>query len=793
MIFSYLKIAVRTLLRNKLLSLINIIGLTVGMTASLLILLYIRHETSFDLFHKNNNRVYRIVSEATMPGSRTFRAPTALGHVAPSLLRSVPQVENAVRLYQYGTTEIESDGKRFTELKFFWADSTFFQVFSFPLIAGDSAEALSAPNSLVISQRASNILFGTENPVHKTVKMYGKNYTITALAADPPETSSIKFDLIGSFSTLDEKGQPSAIERDGVSFFTFLLLRSDNNTDITRQKIIHHADSVSAAVFKNNGIKIKTTLQPFSEIHLNPEASFEPERSGNKANVIMFGSLALFILLIAVVNYINLFTVRGDRRAKEIGLRKVVGAHRSSIIGQFVGESILTTSIALVIAIAAVELLRKPFGQLMDVVFTESIISPALLITAVSGAVVTGLVAGAWPAFYLSRFQPAVVLKSGLSGRTRHGYFFQKALVTFQFAIAMFMLISLGVMNHQISFLKNKSYGFNKENVLILKNLTSKIRDSYSSLKGEFMHSPGIVSVTASQSYPGQFRSIQTAYIEGQTPDEAIKIHENRVQPGYLETLGMTLTEGQSFDAASAADSGSAILNQAAVKALGLKQPVGSTVMIWKRKVKIAGVVSDYHFLSLHSTIEPLVLTRYSAYFDYIIVRTSPGADLKTTEAFLTQRLKETDPIYSPDIFYLDQSIRMLYDSEYRSSRLISIGTLLAVIISVTGLFALSAFILRQRIKEVGVRKTFGAGDGQILTLLNTSFAKWVVLAAIPAWPAAWMLMDNWLSGFSYTAPVPWHFYPLSLLITLVVALVTTIIMSFRMSRMNPAEALRYE
>ncbi|MDD2963620.1 MAG: ABC transporter permease [Bacteroidales bacterium] len=794
MILSFLKIAIRTLRRDVLLSAINIMGLAVGMCASLLILLYVRHEISFDQFHPLSEHTYRLTSKATMPGSATFMTPTALGVVAPALESHFPQVEHAVRIYQYGTTEIEYNKKRFTEIKFFWADSNFFKLFHFPLLTGDAATALARRNALVVSKSVADRIFGDENPVNKTVTMYGETYTITALVSDPPECSSIKFGMIGSFSSLSEPGSPDVTRRDGVSFFTYLAIAPQADNQSTHNAITKFTDSLSRIFFKDSGIALKTGLQPLANVHLNPMTSLEPERGGSMNSVIMFTSLAVIILLVAVVNYVNLFTVRGDRRAREIGLRKVVGANRLSVASQFIAESVLTALLSWLIAMPLTELLTVPFANLMSIELNERISTHGLLLTAsLAGSVLTGVLAGAYPAFYLSRFQPGRVLKRGLSGKTRHGFLFQKILVTLQFSIAIFMIVSLGVMYFQVNYLKKKQYGFEKENVLVMKDLTKKIRKSYEALKGELLHNPDILMVTASQSYPGRFRSIQTSYPVDKTVDQAIKIHENRVQPGFCETLGIPVVEGNSFDAGSAADSNSALLNQAAVKALGLTNPVGSEIMVWKSRVRVAGVIADYHFLSLHNTIEPLVLTRYSPNISAIIIRIKKGADIENTMKFIADKSLSFDGIYEANINLLDKSLEQLYDSESRSNKLIEIGTLLALVLSLTGLFALSAFILQQRVKEVGVRKTFGATDNQVLGLLNTSFATWVLIAAIPAWPAAWLVMDNWLSRFSYTISHPYLLYPVAVLVTLLVALIATLSMSYRLSRMNPAEALRYE
>lgn len=789
---NFLKTSLRFFIKYPGHTAVNIAGLSLGFTASLLIFVFVKHELGFDRFHEKKDFIYRIIGEAEMPSGQTFSAPTALGQIAPALKAEIPEITEAVRIYRYGTSNIDVDDKRYTEIKSFYADSGFFRIFTFPLIIGNPQSILTGPFEVVLSESLSQRLFGAENPVGKTIRVNETSHRIAGVAADAPANSSLKFEVILSFASID-RPEYRAIERDGVSFHTYLLFDPNADLRVVAPKVISFCDTLSAQIFKGSGFNISNRLQPLIKTHLYPAGSFEPEPPGSRTNVLFFSALSLIVLLIAVINYVNLFTAQGMLRNKEIGVKKTLGAFRSQLIRQFLGESLVITFIAFFIALCLAEMLRDPFALLLSFKPGPVFLKPGNFLLMMAAVLLTGIMAGLYPAFYLSALNPAQVIKGLQPVQGQGRKVFQKILITIQLAATILLVICIGVMNRQIQFLEKKKLGFQPQNVLVLKNLTGPAWLAYPQIKTDLLMNPGILSVSASQSLPGKVRSVQSAYIEGQSADQSIQMHENRVQPDYLQALGISLTEGKDFDAASTADSQSVILNQTAVKMLGLDDPIGKKIWVWKRKVIIAGVVEDYHFFSLHSPIEPLALTRYSRYFSYIIIRMGGNQPVTEIIEFISGVLAKADSHYTPDYFFLDDSFQQLYQTERRSSRLITYGTLLAFAIALFGLLALTSFLTLRRVKEVGIRKALGAGRLSILWLTSVPLLRLCAISFIIAAPGAYLIMNTWLTKFSYQAPYPWHIYPLSFLLVAVVSAATATFAGLSLIRLNPADAIRHE
>jgi putative ABC transport system permease protein len=789
---SFLKTSLRFFIKYPGHTAINIAGLSLGFTASLLIFLFVKHELGFDRFHEKNAFIYRIIGEAEMPSGQSFSAPTALGKIAPALKNEIPEIIEAVRIYRYGTSNIDMADKRYTEIKSFYADSGFFDIFSFPLLTGNPKKILTGPFEVVLSASLAQRLFGNESPIGQTIKVNETAHKIVGVAADAPANSSLKYEVILSFASVD-RPEYRAIERDGVSFHTYLLF--DRNADLHQviPKVVTFCDTLSAQIFKGSGFSVSNKLQPITKTHLYPAGSFEPEPPGSRTNVLFFSVLSILILLIAVINYVNLFTAQGMLRNKEIGVKKTLGAIRSQLIRHFLGESLVITTVALFIALCLTELLRGPFSLMLGFTPDPVIMKPGIFLFTLAAALFTGILAGLYPAFYLSALNPIHAIKGSPVTQGRGKNIFQKILITAQLSATILLVICIGVMNRQMKFLERKNLGFQPENVLVLKNLTGPTWLAYPQIKNELLQNPGILSVSASQSLPGKNRSVQSAYIDGQSADQSIQIHENRVQPDYLQTLGISLIEGKDFDAFSIADSQSVILNQTAVRMLGLEDPIGKKIWVWKRKTTIAGVVEDYHFFSLHSPIEPLALTRYSRYFSYIIIRIGENIPVQETLDLLTGILAKADSHYTPDYFFLDNSLQQLYQAERRSSRLMAFGTLLAFAIALFGLLALTSFLTLRKVKEVGIRKTLGASRLSILWLTTLPLLRLCLISFLIAAPGAFLIMNAWMAKFSYQAPYPWFVFPLSFILISLLSAATATFAGFWLIRLNPADAIRHE
>lgn len=793
MIWSYLIIAWRNLLKNKINTIINVLGLTVGFSVSVLILIYVYHEVSFDNFHKNGDRIYRMTLEGSMADGKVLKAALTSGEIAREVLNKVPGVEHATRVYDWGENEVFIGDKRYANEDIAWADTGFFSIFTFPVVAGNPATSLSEMYSVVLSESLSEKFFGTTDALNKTVKIGDQDYRVTGIMKDWPVNSHLDYEAIASFSSL-ERTDYNIVERNGISFPTYVMLKEGVDHTTVRKQIRETADEVMDARYGPVGINTKSFTQPLADVYLRTKAMFSDGRTGDIRNVYIFSFLAFFIILIAVFNFINLMTAQSERRMKEIGLRKVVGAGRPDVIRQFIGESVLVAVIAFLFSLVLNELLLEPFSNLMAGQFRlEYWHQPLLLLFILLFVIIIGIISGIYPAMYLSGFRPIKVLKGSVSN-TGKRHTLRKVLVTLQFAISIFLIISLVLLHAQTSYLKTKDLGFQREGTVALHSLTDGIRSSYKSLKAELLQNPNILAVTASQSIPGQPRSMQNCYKKGDDPKSAIMINENRVQHDYIETFGINVVMGRGFDKEMSTDTGAFVINQKAVEKLGLSDPIGQDIYVWSVPGKIIGVISDYNYLSLRSEIDPLVLSMYSNWFRTISLRIRPEK-VKETMAYVEETLKEVDPNYTFNYTFVDDRFANMYQKEERVNRLFSSAAILAVIISILGIYALTSFTVGRKIKEIGIRKAMGASIPQILGMLFTDLSKWILIGNIIAWPLAFWLVKDWLGNFAYQIELMnyWWVFPAAGLLAVVVGILSMLYQSWTAARSNPVDALRYE
>lgn len=793
MIWSYLVIAWRNLLKNKINTIINILGLTVGFSVSVLILIYVYHQLSFDQFHENKDRIYRMTLEGEMSGGKTMKAAVASGEVAREITNKVPGVELATRVYDWGDDEIFVGDQRYINDKTAWADTGFFRIFSFPLIEGNPSTALNEMYSVVLSEKLAHKYFGDEEALNKTIKIEDTEYRVTGIMKDWPENSHLDYDAIASFSSI-ERTDYNIVERDGISFPTYVMLKPGVDKDVVTAQMREVTNKVMDDRYGPMGIKAESFTQPLSKAYLHSEFMFADGRKGDIRNVYIFSFLAFFIILIAVFNFINLMTAQSERRMREIGLRKVVGAGRRDVIRQFIGESVLVAVIAFFLSLALNEILLHPFSSLMDEQFRlEYWYHPLLLISIILFVVVTGVISGIYPAVYLSSFKPVRVLKGSVNSAGKK-HTLRKVLVTLQFAISIFLIISLILLSAQTSFLKNKDTGFTREGVVAIRMLTDQVRSSYKSIKGELLQNPNIVSVTASQSIPGQSRSMQNCYKKGDDPKSGIIIHENRVQHDYIDTYGIKIVQGRGFEKDMKTDTAAVVINQKAAEKLGLTDPIGKDIHVWTMTGKVIGVMSDYNFMSLHSEIDPLVLTMYSKWFRQISVRIRPD-NITETMDYIEKTLKDADPNYTFEYVFVDDQFAQMYQKEERVNRLFSSSAILAVIISILGIYALTSFTIARKIKEIGIRKALGASIGQIVVMLFNDLSKWILIGNVIAWPVAFLLVKNWLGNFAYRIELLnyWWVFPFAALVAYLVGVGAMFSQAWFAARSNPVDALRYE
>jgi putative ABC transport system permease protein len=791
--FNYLKIAWRVLQKHKIHTAINIVGLGLGFSISVLMMIYVYHQLSFDKFHSKSENIYRFTINGVMSDGKVISGALTAGDVARVVMEQVPEADLSCRVYNYGMNEVIIDEKRFTDDTVLWVDSTFFRIFDFKLIDGSVENVLQRTNTLVVSVSTARKYFSSLNIIGKILRLGGMDYEITGIVDNVPANSHLQFDMLASFHTL-EQPENNNVKNNGISFPTYLLKKPEADGAIFSQKATYSADEFLNDIFSKFGITVSHSLQPLSKIYLHSNFGFDTVLKGDIKNVYIFSFLALVVILIAVFNFINLVTAQSEKRTREIGVRKVMGAGQKDMILQFIGESLLIAFFAFILSLVFNELLINPFSQLIDEKLRlEYWHNPLFLAFIIGFMILIGVVAGFYPALYLSRFNPVKVLKGiRISGGNVH--FMRKVLVIFQFAISIFLVVSVLLLNKQVRYMKEKDLGFNREHVVTVKKLTPTIRRSYQSIRSELLQHPRILEVTASQSIPGEDRSLQNGYKKGDDAGSAIMMYENRVQPGYLETFGLRLIAGRDFDRELKTDSAAIILNETAVKKLGLVDPIGQEIYVWQHLGKVIGVVSDYNFMSLHNEIDPLALTIYQKNYNRISIRYANG-DISEVMAHIKKVFGEVDPVYSFEYTFVDDIFARMYKKEERVNNLITAAAILAIIISFMGLYALTSFTISKRIKEIGIRRTLGASVQNILVLLFKDLSRWVIIGNIVAWPVAFYVVMKWIQNFAFQINIweSWYLFILSGMLAAMVGVMATLMQAVSAVKANPVESLKTE
>jgi putative ABC transport system permease protein len=780
---NYVKTAWRNIRRHPGYTAINVFGLAVGLASCLAILLWVRDEMSYDRFHANAGSIHRVIAQASEPGggSDSFAVlPPSLG---PALKAEFPEILKTARHLYVGQQIVSHGEKRFYEKKVSLVDPDFLQMFSFPLRRGDARSALSDPRSIVLTESAAARYFGSEEPLGKTLRLNNRvEFTVTGILADIPAQSHLSFDILLPFLAAKEFGFPTETwER--FSDETYVLLAPQADVRQLQKKI-------ASRLYKPLGeTDISLRLQPLADIHLHSTSIHEGEVRGDIDMVLLFSLLAVFILLMACINYLNLTTAQGGARAKEIGLRKVNGAKRREIIVQFLGESVLQAALAMIIAVALIVLCLPLFNSLSGKqISAGSLFSPSAWLPLLGFLLITGLLAGIYPALYLSRFTPAAVLK-GKIALGAGGSRFRKVLVVFQFSLTILLIIgSVGIFR-QLRFLRTRTLGFDKEQVLMVPvrgELTRRIEP----LKAEILRNSFVASVSAASDPVMMFGStIAIDDWEGRKPGEKVKFDFVWCDEDYLKTHGIEMAQGRFFSRTmSGSLDGKIVINESAVRALGIASPIGKRL----DKREIIGVVKDFHARSLHSAISPVAMAYDPRKFAYLFVKIKPG-NIPAALAAVTETWKRAAAEYPFDFTFLDQQIDNLYRADRKLAGVVNGFTILALLVANLGLLGMASYMTDRRRKEIGVRKTLGASMPQIVAMLSRELIKWVTLATVLAWPAAFYLLRQWLRAFAYRLPVGISIFALSSLLALLLALATVSYHSIRAARANPVDSLRYE
>jgi putative ABC transport system permease protein len=786
MLKSYMKTSWRSLLRYKVYSTINLFGLAIGIACSLLIFLWIQDELSYDRFHENSDRIYRVVTESQSDGNVNRIAITP-APLASALTEDFPGIVKAVTL-DNNVFFIRYQNRRFNERVFF-SDPEFFDIFTLPLIKGDSKTALKEPYTIVISESASNKYFGEDDPLGK-ILTFDKEWTfkITGVFKDIPENSHLRFDFLASIMSYKSR----YMDQWGVSNFHTYVLTSEEFSPERFQDLIPDFVEKYRGSEVRHVYKLQYLLQPITSIHLHSHLKGEVRPNGNMNNIFIFSAIALFILLIACFNYINLSTARYTTRVKEVGIRKVVGAHRLHIIKQFLGESTYITFIALIIAVITAHLLLPIFNSLagkeLGINYIENHelwIFMILIILGISAA------SGSYPALLFSVFRPANVLKGTECVRMK-GHFLRKTLIVVQFAISIIFIVGTLTIHNQLNYVRNKKLGFNKEHVVNIPLYDEDALNKIEIIKNEFLQNSNILSVSASGYRPGGVVYNQSYWYEGASEDKNLMIQWIAVDHDFLNTYEIELVTGRNFSKQFPSDIEQAyILNESAVKEIGWESPLGKQFEI-NKKGTVIGVIKDFHFESLHQKLEPMALCVYPGAFECLAVRIRPG-NIPNVLNFMQNKWQNLVPNQVFQFSFLDEDYDNLYRAETRLSKIFSYITFFTIVIACLGLFGLTALITELRTKEIAVRKVLGASITGIVAMLSREFLKLVLAANIIAWPVAWYAVNKWLGNFSYRINLGIWIFFLSGILVLVIAFAAVIYQSVKAAAANPIDLIRYE
>jgi putative ABC transport system permease protein len=783
---NYLKVAWRNILRHKAFSSINIVGLAIGLTCSIFILLWVQHELSYDRFNKDASRMYRLVCAAS-----GFKAAVNPAGMPAELKVKMPEIEEATRISQFQTRVFQVGDKKFEEKQLLCVDSNFLRMFTYPLTKGNSKTALMRPDAIVISQAMATKYFGKENPLGKFIKRDpGINMTVTGVMKDVPATSHVKFDAVMPMSSIyNDNWDLKNNVWDNFNFFTYLKLNKKLD-----KKEIEKFNSRIDQIYKQHekDLKVNFWLQPLTDIHLLSDFQVDIPGHGNMQYVNIFFVVAIFILVVACINYMNLATARSERRAKEVGLRKVVGAGRRQLIGQFLGESLLITILALIIAVAAVYLLLPAFNYLSGKQIHFNILEGKWMIAVTAMALITGLLSGSYPALFLSGFQPVKVLKGSkiISGGNK---LFRNGLVVTQFAVSIILLAGTVVVYQQLKFIRDMNLGFDKSN-LIYTQMKGEMWSKQDALKNELKRNPLTSDFAVINDIPVDLTSgTVDVHWEGKDPNSQVVFPTLHVSEEFFDVFRMTLLSGRPFSKEFKSDTSNFILNEKAVKVMGMtpESAIGKPLSMWNKKGTIVGVVKDFNFKPVQQPIEPMILG-LNQWGGVVVVRTQPGKTAETISA-LEKIVVSINPTFPFSYDFLDQNIANLYQGEQRMGSLFNIFAVLAIIISSLGLYGLSAFMAEQRTKEIGVRKVLGASVSNMVVMLSSGVTRLILVAVVIAVPVAWWAIKSWLESFAFRVQLSWVIFLGASLAALMIGWITVSFESVKAALANPAKSLRNE
>ncbi len=806
MIKNFFLTAFRNVFKNWSYSLINVLGLSTGLAAIIYIFLFVQFELGYDKFHEKGENIYRVGVYGMMMNNEMNMAVTA-APMAGAMKNDYPEVVNTCRLREAGDWLIRYEDKKFNEKEWLFADSTFFDMFSFKLIKGDPKTVLTDANNIVMTETGAQKYFGDEDPIGKMLKVEDDStlYEVVGLMEDPPENSHFHFDLLGSMARIGQSRNTFWVSH---NFYTYIQLKPGTDPAAFTEKMqlmvekyvgpqIEQALGINMEEFATSGNSFSYFIQPLYDIHLHSDLQYEIETNGNMLYVYIFISVAIFILVIASINFTNLATARAANRSKEVGIRKVVGAMKEQLVLQFLTESFIITLFSLGVAVVLLEIFMPSLNNLTQIplsidYFSCWYIVPSLILL----ILVVSLMAGSYPAFFLASFRPVSVLKGKLKLGTKSGTL-RSVLVITQFVVSVFILLSTYTVSSQLNYMLNKDLGFDKENILMIRR-SDALDNQIESFKSELKKMPAVEAVTNSNSYPGVNFSNNAFFKEGESTSNTYLLHQSWVSFELGKTFGYELVEGRFFSRQFPTDSNAVVINEAAVKSLGLENPIGKALLRpggpnELTRMPIIGVVKDFNFKSLHTQIEPAVFTLMPGNWEGVVSVRLKTENVNSTISQIQRVWESFNTGYPFEYFFFDDHLDELYQAEQRTNSVFILFSALSILIAFMGLLGLISFIAEQRKKEIGVRKTFGSTSINIVLLISKDILKLIVVASIISWPIAYFVMHNWLQDFSYRVGINHVMFVVIPILTIILSLITVIYQTVKAAKKNPAETLRYE
>jgi len=801
MIKNYLKTAFRNILRNKLFTFLNILGLSLGMGTAILIFFWVNDEMSYDKHFENHENIYRVVADYQMNGV-DYHIATSPPTMAAALLNDYPEVLNVCRFRDVGSMLITIDDKKYEEYNTIYADSTFFEVFSVPVVSGNESMLLNKAEHVVINEKLASKYFGDESAVGKLIKVDDETFMVAGVFQNIPSNTHFDFEIIISMLAREESLQQSWLSNNFPTYFVLHPEANVNNLEDQFQDMI--IKYLGPDVEKMMGTTIAEFLgessaafriQKLTDIHLHSDLTAELEANSDIKYVYIFSFIAIFILIIACINFMNMTTARSERRSMEVGIRKVSGATRGQVVVQYIFESLIFTIFSYILAMIVVELVLPEFNTLSGKEIIVDYRDTSTLFSLLAIILVTGIVAGSYPALYLSSFKPIVVLKGGFKSGKGNGRL-RNSLVVVQFITTIILISSTIIVYRQMNYIQSKNIGYNKEQLISLHN-SHLLGESIQSFKKEMLNYPQFKSATISSYLPVPSSSNNSGVWPDGIKERVVSIQQWQVDFDYISTMEMNIVEGRDFDARMATDSFAVIINQTTAQQFGWDDPLNHKIMrlTWPEMeaipYQVIGVVEDFNFQSLRDNIGPLMM--YISEAPYIITFRFETDETKEVIALLEQKWNEFVPNELFDYSFVDNSFSKVYFREQRISKIITTFSILAIIIASLGLFGLTAFTTEKRTKEIGIRKVNGASVMDIFRLLAKDFVKLVVIAFVIAVPPTWYYMDNWLDNFAFRVNLNLTVFIFSGILALALAIATIAYQAYKAATQNPVESLKYE